>query len=209
MITDSASTLSPAMPTGRIKGATDMIRQIGEAIYLLDLTIDQWNEQLKRAQPHRFGRVLVRFMRNKYALIEGEKIYDVEPVVGRMVQLKSGAWRFFKLTAKDRYEHLRDLRVGQSLTSDPLVVRLIDGIEDLLKQRNSMLEVLISLRKGMPGKIAAIHAACDRRGEQAIDLSRRVKLDWTQGAAAAEEQIKAQRRERYQRHKLEKSLDQQ
>lgn len=208
MITDTASTLSPAMPTGRIKGATDMIHQIGAAIYLLDLTIEQWNEQLKRAQPHRIGRVLVRFMHNKYALIEGEKIYDVEPVVGRMVQLKSGAWRFFKLTARDRHEHLRDLRAGKTLASDPLVVRLIDGIEDLLNQRNSMLEVLISIRKGMPGKIAAIYAACDRRSDEAIDLSRRVKIDWTQGAAAAEEKIKAQRRERYQRHKLKKSVDQ-
>ena len=51
----------PAMPINRIKGATDMVRQIGEAIYMLDLTIDQWNEQLKRAQPHRNGRVALIF----------------------------------------------------------------------------------------------------------------------------------------------------
>jgi hypothetical protein len=82
-------------------------------------------------------------------------------------------------------------------------VKLIDGIEELLKKRAELVEMLVVLRRGMSGKISAVHALCSRRSMQAIDLSERVKLDWNMGAAAAEQKIRDQRRERYQRKKLQ------
>jgi len=194
----------PAMPINRIKGATDMVRQIGEAIYMLDLTIDQWNEQLKRAQPHRNGRVALIFTPVSRTMIDGKVAYDAGPLVGKMVLMRSGAWRFFRLTEKDKHEKLSDLRVGKSLLSDPLVVRLLDGIEDMLKQRESLCEILAALSRGTPGKVSSILASCSRRADEAIDLSLRVKLDWTKGAEEAEAKIRAQRRERYERERSKK-----
>lgn len=187
----------PAMPINRIKGATDMVRQIGEAIYMLDLTIDQWNEQLKRAQPHRNGRVILIFTQVSRTRIDGGRAFDSAPLVGKMVLMKSGAWRFFRLTVKDRHEKLSDLRVGKGMPSDSVVIRLLDGIEDMLKQRESLCETLAALSRGTPGRVSSILASCSRRADEAIDLSLRVKLDWTKGAEEAEATIRAQRRERY------------
>lgn len=185
------------MPFNRIKGATDMVRRIGEAIYMLDLTIDEWNDQLKRAQPHRNGRIILIFSPVSRTRIDGKTTFDIGPIVGKMVLMNTGAWRFFRLTEKDRYEKLSDLRVGKGMPSDSIVIRLLDGIEDMLKQREVLCEQLADLSRGTPGKISAILSSCSRRSEEAIDLSMRVKLDWTKGAEEAEATIRAQRRERY------------
>ena len=84
------------------------------------------------------------------------------------------------------------------------MVRLLDGIEDMLKQRESLCEILAALSRGTPGKVSSILASCSRRADEAIDLSLRVKLDWTKGAEEAEAKIRAQRRERYERERSKK-----
>ena len=194
----------PSMPAGRMRGATDMVRQIGEAIYMLDLTIDQWSQQLDRAQPHRPGRLVIVFTKDSKTMLDGAVHFDISPVAGKMARLQGGGWRFFRLSKAQRYEKLSDLRVGKTLRSDPLVMRLIDGIEDMLKQREFLCDTLAALSRGMSGKLSAILASCARRADEAIDLSARVKLDWTLGAEKAEESIRAQRRERYARAKLKR-----
>ena len=183
-----------------------MVTSIGDAIFMLDLTINDWSEQLNRAQPHRTGRLVVRFGKNSYVRIEGGRNYDVEPIVGKMVQMQSGSWGFFKLTDRDQYEKLSDLRVGKTLKSDSLVVRLIDGIEELLKQREELCEALVALR-GMHHKVEAVMANCVRRGGQVYELAERVKIDWTQGAERAEWLITQQRRERYLHLKAKRTSD--
>ena len=200
------SSAKPARPTFRVKAAADMVTRIGDAIFMLDLTINDWSEQLNRAQPHRTGRLVVRFGKNSYVRIEGGRNYDVEPIVGKMVQMQSGSWGFFKLTDRDQYEKLSDLRVGKTLKSDSLVVRLIDGIEELLKQREELCEALVALR-GMHHKVEAVMANCVRRGGQVYELAERVTIDWTQGAERAEQLITQKRRERYQRSKTAKTSD--
>lgn len=114
--------------------------------------------------------------------------------------MQSGSWRFFKLTDRDQYTKLSDLRIGQKLKSDPLVVRLIDGIEEMLKQRQALCDALTAL-KGMSGLVSSTVAACARRGEQVVDLADRVKIDWSQGPEKAEMLLTQQRRERYARFK--------
>lgn len=196
----------PRRPIHRVQGTNAEVSRIGEAIFLLDLTIHQWAEQLNRAQPHRNGRLVVRFGKNSPVWIAGEARYDVEPIVGKMVLMQSGSWTFFKLSERDRYERLSDLRVGQGLKSDPLVVKIIDGIEDMLKQREALSASLITLRL-MHNEVTRIMASCERRGEYAVDLADRVKIDWTLGAARAEEMLLQQRRDRYQRSKAAKAAN--
>lgn len=171
---------------------------------MLDITIDQWNGQLKRAQPHRNGRVLICFGHTTPVLINGIAAYDVEPIVGKMILMKSGTWRFFKLTKKDVYKSLVDLRVGRELDSDPVVIRLLNGIEGMLKQRLYLVTLLTDLSRSIPGKLSAIQASCCRNADYAVDLSQRIKLDWTLGADLAERTITSNRRERYAREKLKK-----
>lgn len=83
------------------------------------------------------------------------------------------------------------------------MVRLLDGIEDMLKQRESLCEILAALSRGTPGKVSSILASCSRRADEAIDLSLRVKLDWIKGAEEAEAKIRAQRRERYEAREIQ------
>jgi len=197
----------PALMVGRLQGATLTIRNIGDAVYVLDISIKKWIELLNRAQPHRNGRLTLIFSSSKTSAVEGELIYNVDPIVGKMVLMKSGTWKFFKLTKKNVYTKLSDLRVGKTLPSDPLVIRLIDGIEDMLKQREFLVEVVVSLRTGVPGKVASVQAASARRHDEALDLEDRIKLDWSLGADLAERTIQEHRRARgiaYRASKLAK-----
>ena len=136
----------PSRPTHRVQSAADMVDEIGDAIYLVDVLIGKWADQLNRAQPHRNGRLVIRFGKNTGVRHGGEVKYDIEPIVGKMIQMQSGSWSFFKLTARDKYERLSDLRVGKTLKSDPLVLRLINGIEELLKQRETLCSALVNLK---------------------------------------------------------------
>lgn len=170
---EKSAPFKPSMPTGRIRGATDTVRQIGEAIYMLDITIEQWAQQLARAQPHRKGRLVIIFTKDSKTTVDGQVHYDVSPVVGKMAQLKGGSWRFFRLGPNQRYTKPPDLRVGKALRSDPLVVRLIDGIEDMPKQREFLCETPSNLNRGMSGKLSSIMASCARRANEAIGRSRR------------------------------------
>lgn len=179
-----------------------MVGKICSAIYLLDLIIDQWSQELNRAQPHRDGRLVVLFTRTDKIMCNGVITYDIGPVIGRMKLLKSGSWRFFRLDNKVRYERLSDLRVGKTLRSDPLVVRLIDGIEDLLKKREELCAPLVALSRGMSGRISSAQAMCSSYADNVCDLAERNRLDWSQGAARAEESLRAERRERYARKKM-------
>lgn len=187
----------PARPENLLVGATETVRLICGSIYMLDVTIEMWAIELNRAQPHRNGRLAIKFIKNKLVSVDGKNQWDPVPVLGKMILMDSGTWRFFKLTAKDRYEKLSDLRVGKSLKSDALVVRLIDGIEAMLKEREALVVMLNTLRKGTPGKISAIRAMCVSRSDEIADLSERVKIDWSEGPAAAEAAIRDARRQRY------------
>jgi hypothetical protein len=184
-----------------IDGATNSVSQIGDAIFVLDLTIDQWNLQLARAQPLLPNRILVNYVKRDRVKVKGKALYDSGPVVGKMVEMKSGSWRFVSLTRRDIYTKLSDLRVGKSLRSDAMVVRLIDGIEDMLAQRQSLVEILNAMRSGLPGKLSAIIASCNRRSDQAIDMSARVKLDWNADAAGSRLAIQKANSEKYQAKK--------
>ncbi len=184
-----------------IKGVANSASQIGDAIFMLDLTLDQWNQQLARAQPLMPGRIQIAFINRRKVLIAGESFYDKEPVVGKMIEMKSGKWRFVSLTPRDVHKKLSDLRVGKSLQSDAIVVRLIDGIEDLLAQRQSLVQIMTSLRTGLPGKLSAIFASCNRRSDEVIDISARIKLDWQADAAGSRLAIKKANSDRYQAKK--------
>lgn len=204
-LTAAKTKFEPAYPEARRNGARNMVDNICKAIHYLDIVIEDWSVELNRAQPHRDGRLVVKFTKTDQITCNGVVAYDIGPVVGRMKLLKNGSWHFFRLDNKVRYERLSDLRVGKTLRSDPLVVRLINGIEDLLKKRKELCAPLAALSRGMSGRIASAHALCSSYADTVCDLAERNRLDWSQGAAKAEESLRTQRRERYLRKKLKES----
>jgi hypothetical protein len=192
-----SSTPKPDRPHALVKGTTETVTKIGDAIFVLDLTINQWNEQLARAQPLVSGRVMIGFIKNQRVRLSDARVFDTAPVVGRMVAMKSGAWRFVRLTQRDVYTRLADLRVGKSLPGDAIVLRLINGIEDMLAQRQGLTDLLVPLRSGVPGKLSSILAACNRRSDEVINLSGRIRLDWQADAAGARRSIQAANHDKY------------
>ena len=88
-MTRSTSIKAPlTRPNGLIQGVTHSVSQIGDTIFMVDLTIEQWNQQLARAQPLIAGRLQVAFMKRTSVLVAGKKLSDREPIVGKMVELE-------------------------------------------------------------------------------------------------------------------------
>jgi hypothetical protein len=193
--------LKPAVPKLMVQSVMDVVKSIGDSVYFLDITIDQFSQQLNRAQPHRMGRLAVNFSKIQTCSVNGVRIYEVTPIVGKMILLQSGSWAFLRLTKADKFNKLSDLRLGKTLKSDPLVVRIIDKIEELLKQREFLISRLKQLTLNMTNTLSSIDASCAKNGEHAVDFSYRVKLDWSKGASEAEEKIKSDRRLRYESQK--------
>lgn len=193
----SSATVRVLRPKALIDGSIATVKNIGNTIFLLDGTINQWNIQLARAQPLISGRIQVGFLKDVPVRVGNLRVREPVPVAGKMVEMKSGNWRFVKLTKKDNYVKLSDLRVGRSLPSDALVMRLIDGLEDLLLQRNALAAVLSVLRKETPGRISAIEASCIRRMVEGETLAKRIKLDWSADADAARSAVRKFNHDRY------------
>lgn len=170
-------------------GANLTVAKLVEQIYELDQVIALWNAELKRAQPLLSGRLIFRNKASKI-FIEDEIFYDHVPTPGKMVKKLSGAWRFVWLDKGDSYKKLADLRVGKSMGSDRVVVRLIDGIESMLDHRLKLSQQLTKLRSESRYLLSAAGAEFERRIDELKKIKPRIKLDWHNDADAAFEVIR-------------------
>jgi hypothetical protein len=170
-------------------GANLTVSKLVEQIYYLDQVIALWNAELKRAQPLLSGRLIFRNKASKI-FIEDEIFYDQVPTPGKMVKKLSGAWRFVWLDKGDSYKKLSDLRVGKSMGSDRVVVRLIDGIESLLDHRLKLSLQLTKLRSESRYLLSSASGEFERRIDELKKLKPRIKLDWHNDADAAFEVIR-------------------
>lgn len=189
----------------RMRASIDDVKKTIDLLHQLDTTLAMWIKQLNRAQPWRPFRVSVIFSKSSSVLVDGVKRYDPEPIIGRMVQAKNGRWRFYKLRGALTQMRLVDLRVGKGLPGDPVVMRILQEIEELLAHRAALLEGLVSPRRGGPGRRSALYAQLTRSADKAIDLAGRVKLDWSADPLGAEQALQAARREKIAQHKARKA----
>lgn len=189
----------------RMRAAIDEVKKNIDVLLQLDTTLAMWIKQLNRAQPWRPYRVAVIFSKSSSVLLDGVKLYDPEPIIGRMVQAKNGRWRFYRLRGSLTHMKLVDLRVGKGLPGDTVVIRILEEIENLLERRAELVEAFVALRRGAPGKRSALYAHLTRSADKAIDLAERVKLDWSVDPLGAEETLKAARREKIRKYKARKS----
>ena len=127
-------------------GCEDTIKKIVKEVFLLDSTIRDWNEELKKAQPLLSGKVILRFTPTLRVKIHGKPQSDLEPRFGKMIKRASGRWAFVWLSERDKKTGPLALRVGKSFPSDRVVVRLITGIEAMLEHRSRLVAILRALR---------------------------------------------------------------
>lgn len=181
-----------------IQSTVDSVNLIGDAILSLDITIELWNKFLMKAQPLDSGRIAIMFIKNRPVRMHCARDYEVEPVVGKMVEMKSGRWRFVRLTKRDVYAKLSDLRVGKSMVDDGRVVKLLDGLQDLLERRKYFVNLLLALRSGASGPLLGNARFCEQYSERAFDIGAKIKLDWSGNAKASRQSIRDSQRRRAQ-----------
>jgi hypothetical protein len=182
--------INPQKMEGYLAGGCDTIEKIVMQIYLIDRSIFMWAEELYRAQPLFKGKLIINFGKNNAAgrvRVGDEYISEVIPYPVRMLKRNSGAWFVKRLERtpegkwKDgiyEFENLEEFRVGKSLSSDRVVLRLIRGIEQMLKQRESLLGLIISLRLNSIQQIQMAEALRSSSFSKLEMLSSRIKLDW-------------------------------
>lgn len=184
---------------------SESIVQIIRTIHNIDMTIYQWNNLLEKAQPLIPGRLIFRFMERSSWLINGESKKEKKPYSGKMIKLISGGWRFVLLDRDDHYKNLSDLRVGKNMPSDALVKKLIDGIEDLLKEREFLENYLRQTRMLVTTRCRSINTKADKMFDQDSRLRGRIKLNWKDHADEAFEAVKKANHERYEARKARKT----
>lgn len=184
---------------------SESIVQIVRTIHNIDITIYQWNNMLEKAQPLMPGRLIFRFMERNSWLINGESQKEKKPYPGKMIKLISGGWRFVLLDRDDHYKNLSDLRVGKNMPSDALVKKLIDGIEELLKERDFLENHLRQTRMLVTTRCRSINTKADKMFAQDGRLRARIKLDWKDHADESLEAVKKANHERYEARKLRRA----
>ncbi len=167
-----------------LDGCEDTIKKIVKEVFLLDSTIRDWNEELKRAQPILSGKIILRFSPTLRVKINGKLQSDHEPRFGKMVKKASGRWSFVWLSERDKKLGALTLRVGKSFPSDRVVVRLITGIEAMLEQRTRLVGILKTLRSTSVPALSSSFSERNSRIEELPALQLRIKMDWHNNADA-------------------------
>lgn len=168
-----------------IKASQSTVNGLVNELFMMDEEIERWAEQLNRAQPLLSGRVVIAFTHGTSLSIDGMRHYMVDPVPAKMIRLKSGVWKRVWLTKAQMAKGIVELRAGRSLSSDRVVVRLLQGIEDLMQRRSRLLSVLMEMRSQAVFAMNASANARSRADETLGKLKARIKIDWTTDAAKA------------------------
>ncbi|WP_075588328.1 hypothetical protein [Rhodoferax antarcticus] len=184
-----------------VSACTDSVERLVKNIMQIDQSIFLWNDLLERSQPFLDGRLLFKFIKHEEWLINGQSHYEYCPVAGKMVKFVSGRWRFVQLDAVDRFEKMSDLRVGKSLPSDPLVKKLIDGIEEMLIERKTIVDLLRAVRVMAAGHSVAITTRAEEMSKLAVKMSRKIKIDWKENTDSAIDALRVQNQLRYEKRK--------
>jgi hypothetical protein len=187
--------------------AADTNTKLVQELFLLDATIADWSEQLNRAQPLLSGRVVIAFTPGSDISVNGVRQYLVEPTPAKMIRLRNGTWKKVWLTKSQNAKSIVELRVGKGLPSDRVVVRLLQGIEDLLAQRERVFGVIMEFRRQA---MYALNASKNARARHDVALDKykaRITTDWSVDAPQALLQLKKKHHDNYIRKKAKKMAD--
>jgi hypothetical protein len=182
------------------------VKSLLDELFLMDGEIEKWAEQLNRAQPLLSGRVVIAFTNDQGISHGGDRHRMVMPKPAKMIRVQSGQWKRVWLTKAQMAKGIVELRVGKSLPSDRVVVRLLKGIDDLMQRRNTILSILMEMRsKAVFAKNACANARI--RSDEALDkLKARIKTDWTTDAPQALENLRNRKHNEYIRAKASAEL---
>lgn len=190
----------------------ETLRKLTRELLMLDVEIESWSEQLDRAQPIVSGRIVVIFTRgvgegSQAFKIDGERLHDVAPVVAKLIKARGTSWKLVWLSPKQLAKGLVELRVGRSYESDRVVVRLLEGLQELLDHRKTIVKMVSEMRLQFNYALKKSDFARKRRDVRLGKLVERIKTDWKADPDAAMERVRAENAERYQKRKAKKALD--
>lgn len=190
-----------AYEDGSHQSVTDLITEV----YMLDLTIDQWAEQLHRAQPLFPGKLLINFGKTNFAgktKLDGDLIIQTMPYPARMFKMTSGKWFLKKLSRNNKGEwvdghfsssKLEHFRVGQYLRdSDRVVLRLIRGIEKFIEKRGELIAHITQIRAQSAASIKGAKAMRASSHDDLDALEKRIKMDWKNDVNGCYEALRQQ-----------------
>ena len=185
----------PELMEHAIAGAVASLRRVINALVDVDVSISMYADLLTRAQPLNSGRVVVVFAKTHRVMISEKSFYYTIPVPMRMVRYVSGTWHLRRVPA---YKKLEELRVGQGLPSDRLVVQVLRELDKLFAARARLMIYLTGFRVSVVpatrSAVAQANASLERFGK----LQARLRLDWKEDAKGCREAIRSDRKRRSQ-----------
>jgi|GEM_PF-3478327 len=189
----------PALMKNALEGAYATLRRVAEALVDVDVTIGSYADLLTRAQPLNSGRVVIVFSKSYRVRVNGEIRFDTVPVAMRMVLYVDGSWHLRRAPA---FEKLEELRVGKTLPSDRLVVQVLRELDNMMKVRAELMELLSDFRKpSIPVTRKAV-ALANTAIERLPVLQGRLKLDWKTDAEGCRIAIRNERKKTAEARKL-------
>ena len=133
----------PTLMKHMLAGATSSLNRVQDAIMDVDEMIALYADLLAKAQPLNSGRVVIVFSKSHAVKIDEKCFYDIVPVPMRMVLYVSGTWH---LRRPPPFTKLEELRVGQGLQSDRLVVQILRELDKLFAARAKLMTFFTDFR---------------------------------------------------------------
>jgi len=181
------------------------VKKLTDELFLLDAEIGDWASELDRAQPIISGRIVIKFTNKCKVRIGDKREIDAIPAAAKLVRNALGQWKMVWLSPKQLEKGLANLRVARNYASDAVVARLLEGIEDMMQQRERLTKLISEFRSGAVYAIKAASSVRDKRSGQIGKLRERIKIDWKADPSAAKERLRQENAERYQKRKARKA----
>ncbi len=86
--------------------------------------------------------------------------------------------------------------MSNSTTLHVGLVKLLDGLQDLLERRKHFVNLLLALRSGASGQLLGNARFCEQYSGRAFDIGARIKLDWSGNAKGSRKTIRDTQRKR-------------
>lgn len=183
----------PAIMEHALAGAISSLRRVVDALVDVDVSISAYADLLARAQPLNSGRVVIVFAKTHPVMIDKKNFFDIIPVPMRMVLYVSGTWH---LRRPPPYKKLEELRVGQGVQSDRLVVQVLRELDKLFAARAKLMTYMSDFRVPVVPTTRSAVAQSDASLKRLGGLHARLKLDWKEDAKGCREAIRNERKRR-------------
>jgi hypothetical protein len=188
----------PTLMKHMLAGATSSLNRVQDAIMDVDEMIALYADLLAKAQPLNSGRVVIVFSKSHRVMIDEKCFHDIVPIPMRMVLYVSGTWHLRRAPA---YTKLEELRVGQGLQSDRLVVQVLRELDKLFAARAKLMTFFTDFRVPVVPATRSAVSQAEASLKRLPTLKGRLRLNWKDDAAGCRKAIRDERKQRAEKKK--------